>query len=167
MQRAAARVGPSIDPSVRRISVRFLSGATICIENTIKASLLSVFRRFDTRQNHRSRRHRKKRAKFRRERQARRTPVNTARYEGEANGALRYRRSVPSENLERLRNFGDVWLLPTREAASFEHRTRLIYRAFLPNTRCVTRWPGSCEVSTGPSLRICSFKYGPVRHASR
>src|SRR5450755_935285 len=42
MQPAAARVGPSIDPSVRRIAVRFSSGATICIENTIKVCFLSV-----------------------------------------------------------------------------------------------------------------------------
>jgi len=42
MQPAAARVGPSNEPSVRRIAVRFSSGATICIENTIKVRFLSV-----------------------------------------------------------------------------------------------------------------------------
>src|SRR3954470_5815273 len=38
MQPAAARVGPSNEPSVRRIAVRFSSGATICIEKTIKVN---------------------------------------------------------------------------------------------------------------------------------
>ena len=42
MQPAAARVGPSNEPSVRRIAVRFSSGARICIEKTIKVQSLSV-----------------------------------------------------------------------------------------------------------------------------
>src|SRR5712671_3211289 len=42
MQPAAARVGPSNEPSVRKIAVRFSSGATICIEKTIKGLVLSV-----------------------------------------------------------------------------------------------------------------------------
>src|SRR4051794_33502593 len=35
MQPAAARVGPSSEPSVRKIAVRFSSGATIFMEKTI------------------------------------------------------------------------------------------------------------------------------------
>src|SRR4051794_36658265 len=42
MHPAAARVGPSNEPSVRTITARFSSGATICIENTIKVLFLSV-----------------------------------------------------------------------------------------------------------------------------
>jgi hypothetical protein len=42
MQPAAARVGPSKEPSVRRIAVRFSSGATICIEKTIKVQFFQV-----------------------------------------------------------------------------------------------------------------------------
>src|SRR3978361_1211555 len=42
MQPAAARVGPSNAPSVRRIAVRFSSGATICIEKTIKVQFFQV-----------------------------------------------------------------------------------------------------------------------------
>src|SRR5712671_3126128 len=42
MQPAAARVGPSNEPSVRRIAVRFSSGATICIEKTIKVLFFRV-----------------------------------------------------------------------------------------------------------------------------
>jgi len=43
IQPAAARpVGPSNEPSVRRIAVRFSSGATSCIEKTIKVRFLSV-----------------------------------------------------------------------------------------------------------------------------
>src|SRR5258705_4488914 len=43
MQPAAARVGPSNEPSVRRIAARFSSGATICIEKTIKVRLFRSF----------------------------------------------------------------------------------------------------------------------------
>src|SRR4051812_18806359 len=42
MQPEAARVGPSSDPSVRKIAVRFSSGATIFIEKTIKVLFLST-----------------------------------------------------------------------------------------------------------------------------
>src|SRR5882757_2461380 len=60
MQPAAARVGPSNEPSVRRIAVRFSSGATICIEKTIK---VLFFRSSSPRWTTRTpRRHRKKRA---------------------------------------------------------------------------------------------------------
>jgi hypothetical protein len=37
MQPGATRVGPSREPSVRRIAVRFLSGATISMKKMIKA----------------------------------------------------------------------------------------------------------------------------------
>src|SRR5712664_3605487 len=47
MQPAAARVGPSSEQSVRRIAVRFSSGATICIEKTIKVRFLSVVSTMD------------------------------------------------------------------------------------------------------------------------
>src|SRR5882724_2814430 len=49
MQPAAARVGPSSEPSVRRIAVRFSSGATIFIEKTIKVWILSVASTVDKR----------------------------------------------------------------------------------------------------------------------
>src|SRR6267154_173850 len=66
MQPAAARVGPSNEPSVRRIAVRFSSGATICIEKTIKVLFFrSSLPRWITQT---PRRHRKKRANPRRER---------------------------------------------------------------------------------------------------
>ena|ERR1700675_192632 len=49
MQPAAARVGPSNEPSVRRIAVRFSSGATICIEKTIKVRFFPSYPRRTTR----------------------------------------------------------------------------------------------------------------------
>src|SRR5882757_6636497 len=60
MQPAAARVGPSNEPSVRRIAVRFSSGATICIEKTIKVLFFRSSSPQWTTQT--PRRHRKKRA---------------------------------------------------------------------------------------------------------
>jgi hypothetical protein len=49
MQPAAALVGPSSEPSVRKISVRFSSGATICIEKTIKVQFFRLSPRQTTR----------------------------------------------------------------------------------------------------------------------
>jgi hypothetical protein len=59
MHPAAARVGPSNEPSVRRIAVRLSSGATICIEKTIK---VQFFRASKAVQHKFSVLHRKKRA---------------------------------------------------------------------------------------------------------
>src|SRR5882672_7278806 len=110
MQPAAARVGPSNEPSVRKIAVRFSSGATIWIEKTIK---VQFFRSFHNRQDS--------------------SPVFIAR-SGPTRGAIsaceespskqrdkkssgRERRALnaqrPPKFRRRLRNLGGVWAMPS------------------------------------------------------
>src|SRR5216684_1411710 len=98
MQPAAARVGPSNEPSVRRIAVRFSSGATICIENTIKVWFLSVASKTDKTSS--AHLHRKKRANPRSKRHQRGKTHQNSEIRNQAGGPLR------ASNPGVLRNFG-------------------------------------------------------------
>src|SRR5882757_6861452 len=107
MQPAAARVGPSSEPSVRRIAVRFSSGATICIENTIKVWFLSVASKMDKTSS--AHLHRKNRANPRSKRHLRGKAHQNSKIRNQAGGtAARFEPGRPPKFQRRLRNLGVV-----------------------------------------------------------
>src|SRR5216684_2354645 len=107
MQPAAARVGPSNDPTVSKIAVRFSSGATICIENTIKVWFLSVASKMEKTSS--APLQLKKRANPRSKRHLRGKTHQNSKIRNQAGGtAARFEPRCPPKCRRRLRNFGVV-----------------------------------------------------------
>ena len=141
MQPGATRVGPSREPSVRRIAVRFLSGATISMKKMIKAQFFRSLsgpptKRLATCSSQNACQHGMRNAGA--------TKRTSKQRDGNVTpwAALLLDNCCPPKFRRRLREFGEQNRIAMCGAG---HPTRLISLIFFAIPCCVRLWPAFCQ----------------------